>query len=123
MIIPDIFGIILTSIFVDKYRERISNMSVERRTAKIRKEARGLLARTEYRAVRIGGYVASCVSHDPVGRGKVEAWATEDQYLLPRVCKSEEEYLDALAHATRVAQKVHAKTKCTHELVVTLNVS
>lgn len=97
-------------------------MSVERHRPK-KKVAAELLARREFETVRVVGYVGSCVSHDPEGRGKVQAWATEDQYLMPTVCRTEDQYEDALAYATRQANKAHARTKCTHTLVVTLNIS
>lgn len=97
-------------------------MSAESRASR-RKEVKRLFGRAEFSTVRVVGYVASCVSHDPIGRGKVEAWATEDQFMPPRACRTEEEYDDVMAYATRQAQKAHAKTKCAHDLVVVLNVS
>jgi hypothetical protein len=97
-------------------------MSVERRKSD-KKTFESIRRTTEFETVRVVGYVASCTSHDPLHLGKVQAWATEDQFLLPRVCASQDQYDDALSYATRQANHAHRKTKCPHELIVTLNVS
>lgn len=86
-------------------------------------EVRKLLARPEFKAIRVGGYVATCPSHDPGHTGQVRPWNTTDNYLMPKTCMNEDEYADALAHATRAANIAHKRTQCTTELAVTLNVS